>query len=179
MSSVCSSVGTRIFFLFVFKCICFFRELNEKNTRNPQFSHSWIPRDSLLWKATITLHLFKKGENFHWGSFIILGSNSVLSVLENGHLPDHRCLTTSVFLYDLCEARNGKGKTSKQRLCSFFRDMILQVRSGSSAASGISPWLQEDRKFSQEHLEYKDSQGDTISKYISNNTFKKTKHTHT
>lgn len=114
MSSVCSSVSTRILFLFVFKCICFFRELTEKNTRNPQFSHSWIPRDSLLWRATITLHLFKKGENFHWGSFIILGSNPVLSVLENGHLPDHGCFTTSVFLYDLYEARNGKGKTSKQ-----------------------------------------------------------------
>lgn len=35
-------------------------------TRNPLFSHSWIPRDSLPCRAMITLPLFKKGENFHW-----------------------------------------------------------------------------------------------------------------
>lgn len=125
MSNVCGSVGLVGLFLFVFKYICFFRELTEKTTRNPQFSHPWIPRDSLPWKAMITLSLFKKGENFHWGSCISLGPNSVPSVLENGHLPDHTWCTTSVFLYDLCEARNGKVKTCKQA------DFVLSLGTGS------------------------------------------------
>lgn len=75
-------------------------------------------------------------------------------MLENYHLPNHRCCKTSVFLYDLYEDRNGKVKTWKETdfFCSFFRDRILQVSSGSSGTSGMpGPTVPDCRKAENSH----------------------------
>lgn len=159
-----------------------FQRINWKSPKNLQFPCSQIPRDSLPWSTTIRLSLFKKGENFRWGSLISLGPNSVLSVLTNGHIPDHRCYTTAIYLYDLCQVRSSKIKTCKQTDSSLFflyvQEPTGQVRSqwGIWHARPHSPRLQQGRALS--HKIHKETQSPNIVIIIMK-TIKKTKHTHT
>lgn len=66
-----------------------------------------------------------------------MGPNSVLT---NGHIPDHRCYATSIYLYDLCQVRVVKLKAANKQIIvrSFFKYRSLQVRSGPRGASDIS-----------------------------------------
>lgn len=110
------------------------------------------------------------------GCLISLGPNSVLT---NGHMPDHRCYATSIYLYDLCQVRVVKLKAANKQI--IVRSLSTgayrsgQVPEGhltyqtpqSQAAAGQST-------LSEQPLDYKDPQGDTIPKY-SNNNNKKTK----
>lgn len=100
----------------------------------------------------------------------------MLSVLTNGHIPDNRCYTTSIYLYDLCKSEVVKLKSANEQIVVYSLSTEAywsgQVPVGHLTCQAPQPQATAGHSnLSQEPLDYKGPQGGTIPKYSNKNYY--------